>query len=222
MGTLDRVRQFRNYLEKHAAWDSQRGIKLKPYADPMLPHFSALPVDHQENILQNYGRIIDWYEAVGPQAPFDDRREELKSALASCGMHVHPEALARVGEASVYDSYTRYHTLLYMGLPFQSMLSYTLEDVHSIPWYKLYVRDIPSLDRKIMNVCEELLAGKYPTLVEMNPIIGDYVGYEVASEKRHAGAFIPEFFAPIYQGKDIAGFLCVNTAIQIPGEFRWE
>jgi hypothetical protein len=152
------VDQFRVLSEQVASYYQGFGARLKPYHDPALPHFSALPLDHQRNAVRHLGllsTITQWHSSGKVDAGND--AQALWCALKTLKLRPGSDLFNLLEAEDVLEIYTfPEQTQIWRNLNCMAVCSYTLEEVHCFSWDERYDRDAKS-DEQIHAAVKELV-----------------------------------------------------------------
>lgn len=149
--TTDYTSDFRTMALQIAKFGAKAGVKIRPFKDEDLPYFSKLPIDKRKQIISSLDFLIRVCEATiknGYSA--DDSAQLTWYAIKELGWRPSSDLFEKIDNDSIIEIYDTNNLQVFRNFNFFDFCSYTLEEIHCIPWTTLYYRPDESITKEIL------------------------------------------------------------------------
>jgi PAS domain-containing protein len=198
-------------LELHALLISHEVVeKLQPFRDDSLPYFSTLSTEAQTQTIGRIEMMLNLCkQTVASGTSIASPSAILETFFKNTGLSSIDGLFENVQEEDSIELFDTNHQLVFANLRIFQLISYPLEDVFCRPWTDLLDRENAIVTESLLKLGNEMLSGKRTKLTS-TAVIPDHVCREKDSPGMVGFKIVPNFFAPVYHGGVIAGFLCSN------------
>ena len=188
-----------------ATYAEKCGVKVTPFRDLTLPHFSPLPNKEKQAILDFLKGKLSWLQSVElTGASFDSNKHILWHAIKSFGLVPSSDLMEKIDDNCVIEIHwletlvQAFHTF-----SFYKNSSYTLEEICSYPWQELYEVD-KFTSEGIFNLAQTILKGDIKSTV--CPGFPPYVVKETKSCNKYEVEIHYLYVSPLFDktGKPVA------------------
>lgn len=194
------VLKFREVSEQIASLAQSVGIRVIPYFDPELPHFTKLNSDQRERVLKSLEVYLKVYNAVKAEgSSLLDSARVIWNALAQLGLRPTADLFSFIQSGNVIEIHGNDSVQMFRNLVFFNFCSYTLEELYSFTMPQLYSRD-RAIEAGILTTAEQIFTGKINHVVKLAPephIISESFSCEKLQIKDQIN-----YFAPLYSSTD--------------------
>jgi hypothetical protein len=188
---------------------AHEGLKIVPFYNVNLIHFSALRSVEQKHVLEQLETLVFICNQIQEQK---ERIRSVKSLTWAFLKHFQctgpSDLLNHMRDDDIVDAYGAGHKMLFAGLTFFEVFSYSLEEFFCRSWMELFVRDA-SVQETLFELCGAMLRGEH-TKVVSTQFIPSYRCDERSSSQQISVMVEPQFFAPLFKKGEIIGYLCSN------------
>jgi hypothetical protein len=197
------TRRLANFLNKD-------GIPSVPFADPSVPVFSALSDIEKRHALWRVKSMNSLCEQVQGKGDYVNRCAiTTRAFLEQSGFTSSPDLFQQFEEDDCVDIFNSSHQLIFASLRTFGLVSFTLETFFSRPWMELLSRDHYGVHEKLYQLSIDILAGKHTNTVSTT-FVTDHICREINSIEKRSFIVFPRFFAPVFEGDQVVGYLCTN------------
>ena len=186
--------------------------------DASLPHFSKLDSETQKQTLMRIEMMVSLCkQTMASGASIASPSAILETFFQNTGLSSIEGLFENVQEDDSIELFDTTHQLVFANLRVFQVVSYPLEELFCRPWTDLLGRDRPEINESLLKLGNEMLTGKRTKLTS-TAVSPDHVCHEKDSPLMKVFEVIPNFFAPVYHGGAIAGYLCSNNLKLVPGK----
>lgn len=158
------------------------GLNVKPYLDKNNLYFSELTEELQISQLNHFQRYVEVCQETKEQG--HDLRETghlVWNMLKKLELKSHVDVFSKLKETDIVEIYNSQNVQTFRNLNFFHICSYTLDELLSLPWWKLYHRD-DLVSREIFAVGAGVFSGEIAGMV--SPVSRPHILEEVASASK--------------------------------------
>ncbi|MFV3407586.1 hypothetical protein ACNH6C_03200 [Bdellovibrio bacteriovorus] len=207
--TPDRVERFRLLCERLALVLEKEGLSVKPYHDPALPHFCRLANDQKDLALQTLKDYVEICQEVQAESySLKDSPRFCWKALRRWGLVPSSDFFDKLEMANIVEIYTSDNLQIFRNLRFFEVSTYTLEELYTLEWWKLYGRE-EAVTRDLFAAALDLLSGKVPGTMRFQ--VGKHQLWELCSEGLRRFEVEPRYASSLRRSGEIKGFLFTTT-----------
>ncbi len=186
------------------------GIPSIPFTEPSVPLFTALSDIEKRHALWRIKFMIELCEKVQGKGDYVNRSAITTQAfLEQSGFTSSPDLIEQLEEDDNVDIFNSSHQLIFASLRTFGLVSFTLEQFFSRPWMDLLSRDHYGVHEKLYQLTQDILAGKHINTVSTT-FVTDHICRELTSLEKRSFIVFPRFFAPVFEGDQVVGYLCTN------------
>jgi hypothetical protein len=203
---------FIELSERLAMLAAKDGLRLTPYEDPELPHFSLLSPTGKARVLASLEsdcRLCAHVQTQGFKAR--DARALTWKMIRFLGVSPTSDVLGLIEQDDMVEIYSAENILLFASLNFFEEVSYSLEDIYCRSWMDLFWRAAEPANA-LAEYARKIISGE---VRETLPIATEphYVEETKTGPEARAWILRNKYFAPIYEKNVIAGFICINAPL---------
>ncbi|AFX99886.1 hypothetical protein [Bdellovibrio bacteriovorus] len=207
--TPDRVEKFRLLCERLALVLQKEGLSVKPYRDPALPFFNQLNENQKDIALQTLKDYLEiCQEAHAESFSLKDSPRFCWKALRRWGLIPASDFFDKLQEADSVEVYTEEGLQVFRNLRFFEVCTYTLEELYSLEWWKLYGRE-ESVTRDLFSISLDLINGRIAGTLNFDT--GKHDLWELSSEGMRRFVVEPRHACSLRRNGEIRGFLFTTT-----------
>lgn len=177
----DRVREFLEVAGRIQELASSWGVRIRPFADPSLPHFSRLPSVRQDKVLDALRTQREFFELAQIEGFVPDSPQLIWRALKRLGLTPEPDLFGRLGEEDTVEVYLNDGTSCFKNLTFFRYITISLEELFVLPFHRLYSFS-PQGGLYFMEILIRLKTGLVRRTFQ--PTFSNYVLQEILGERR--------------------------------------
>lgn len=204
------ITSFKAAGEKLIALMKDEEFKTKLTLDDSFPLFRALPLAQKTLAVSRLETMLDLCQkTLARGLTLSNPSALLETFFDQYGLSSVQGLFENLQDDDSVEVYDTTHQLVFANLIAFRAVSFTLEDVYCRPWTDMLSRDTRGVHEALMKVGQEILAGTKNALTS-TAFIPDHVCREMNSPEMRSFIVFPNFFAPLYRGRDIAGYVCVN------------
>lgn len=135
----DLAAAFRQAADQVSTLGQRFGISVKGYEDPALPHFSAMPLESRRNAVHALrGYHTSLLAGIQADKNLDQPHVSTWWAFSTLGLVPPAELFRHFLPDSMIEVYNLEGAQIWRNFHFFRYSSYTLEEIHCLPWNKLY------------------------------------------------------------------------------------
>lgn len=185
------------------------GINVVPYLDESLPIFSTLEIDRQTSALGDVQRVVELLEtSVRDGHSLLDTRQLLWRSLRQFGWTPNSDVFDFITEEDTVEVYSLSQIQTFRNLQFFRYVSFTLEQIHSYPWYQLTRRQ-PAAEAAIAAAAEKIIAGSSKNTLDLR-YIPEHIIEEVGSTELRRCSIEMKCLSPVFQNGELCAVISVN------------
>ncbi len=196
--------QISNIAGKH-------GIKIAPYNSEALPHFSKLDENAQVEILNQlrmYVHICQKTLEIYGSLHFSTQM--IWVALKELQLIPCSDLFTKITSEDVIEIHDLGNKQIFRNLRYFEFCSYTLEEVHCVPWTELYYRPVEDLS-VLLSFAENII--KNPPRSTIACDFGPQLIQELNSSARLSMSNTIKYYSPLF---DNTGSMVAAMAIESP------
>lgn len=114
-----------------------QGILKKPFLEPSVPHFSALPQNKAEVITHHLRIIVEVYQECVASESKIDTKKALWRFFAKTGITPDATVMDKIESHNVVEIYNTEHISIFKNLVFFDKISMNIEEIFCLPWWEL-------------------------------------------------------------------------------------
>lgn len=144
------------------------GHTVRPFKSANDLEFTKLSQDMQAIYLKHFSTYAEvLYETHNSGQNLNEARQLVWNMMKKIGMHTTDDVLNKINNSQIVEIYNSENIQIFRNLPFFKVCSYTLDEVLSVPWWKLYRRD-DEMSREIFRYASLILRGEAKSTVYPN------------------------------------------------------
>jgi hypothetical protein len=176
---------------------AEAGVQIVAFKDPSLPRFSAKKTQERQEILHALSVCVKVCEMTRAQKKsLADSQVLVWNAIKEFGLRPPSDFFSYVTPDCVIELHSPEDIQLFRNFNFYRYCSYTLEELYSDSWDRLYDRP-SSILQHMMAFVGKVYGGKVSSTV--NPEIPTYHARELHSEQRYTVEVQWLWAAPLFQ-----------------------
>jgi len=187
-------------------------VKLIPFSDSSVPHFSHLITDQKRRVLSALrNSVAICHQVLASGQKLNESRSLTWNALKYFGLIPSSDLFGKITETDVVEIYDMEHVQIFRNFQFFEYCSYTIEDVFCRPWQELFIRYDTSVTEKLLACLGGLLSNPKHETVATH--VGSHLIEESSSVFRHKLDVDVKYLSLLY-GVDHKpqAYLAVETA----------
>lgn len=202
---------FRVLANEISAIASKMNVKIRPYRSPELPYFSKLTPQNQKEILgQLAGYIEICKNALSALGNTNFSIQMVWAALKQFNYIPCSDLFSKISPTDVIEIHDVTGKQVFRNFKYFEFCSYSLEDIHCVPWTELYYRPKENLGQ-IVDFVTSVLNNPPRNTITCN--IEPHVLEETNSHSRLKMNYITKFYSPLF---DNSGRMVAGMAIEAP------
>ncbi len=197
-----RVERFLQAAHLIAKLAHDKGFRVRVAEDTNLPIFRSLAPHTQVEVVDKIEKSCDIYRmaAMSPylQASaesFDKTTTLVWAACSRFGLRPPSDFFDKLTDEDVIQVYSQEGIHQFSNLKFFEVCSYTLEQIHCMPWHLLWIRDQGELDF-LTNAVISMLGQDQKKTIEFNRPL--HVVKEVISPLKYETTYSLRYGAPLF------------------------
>ncbi len=206
--------EFHSLSKQLAAYGQMAGVRIIPYHDSKLPHFTKLPLAQQKSILNSLliaNKIAQSTLDSGHELV--NSKQMVWSALLYLGLKPPAGLFDKIESEDVVDiQNTAGH--VFRNFKFYEFCSYTLEELYSFYWTDLYVRN-EAIEKTFLGFIQNMFSGIVKDVVKV-----DYIKHEIQeifSVFKFSMKHQLRYYAPLFERKtnEVTHFIVIVRASEL-------
>lgn len=187
----------------------RNGAQIEPFKDG-LPHFRALPISKQQEILHQLKFYYELcLEQISEGQSLKDNHTFTWRAFRKLGLKPTSDLFSFIKDGDLIELYDRDNRQLYRNFAYYDYCSYSLEELYSLEWWRLFERD-PLISEQIMNEGIQVLSStEHKSIASKTP---QHVVREVHSMGRLTNTYQLKALSPVFSDGFVEGAVIVLTA----------
>lgn len=205
----DKSEKMRNRLLAMARVMGQAGVGVKPFADESLPLFNALDEVKKSNVLNEVDKSLELLEgSLKDGHSLLDTRQLLWRSLRQFGWTPSSDVFDFIDEEDTVEIYSLEQIQTFRNLQFFKYVSFTLEQIHSQPWYQLTRRQ-PAAESALSAAAAEILKGAVKQTLDLShlPV---HVTEEVDTVELRRFTIQMRCLSPVFKNGELCAVISVN------------
>lgn len=189
------------------------GIHVRPYL-PGLPHFCRTPLEKQKLIIEQvrfYQEICS--SQINEGYRIRDNRSLTWRAFRRLGLIPTSDFLSHITDEDIVEIYSTSHIQLFRNFTFFDLCSYTLEELMTQEWWRLFDRD-PNIIEMIIQEATKILTGQITETY--TPRIPEHVINEINSAEKNRTRCEIRKMAPLFKDRKIAACIVIEKIKLLP------
>lgn len=155
------IDQFILLADQVARFGASIGVKIVPYRNINLPHFSPLPFEQRQRALvdlKNYVEICN--ETISEGKSLRDTPQLIWFALKKLGYRPTSDLFEHITDDVTVEIHDRNFFQVFRNFVFYDCCSYSLEELYSFPWNILFHRDEKTMP-EVIGFAQRVLSGEF-------------------------------------------------------------
>lgn len=207
--SLENAEKMRASLLTMAKLITESGVAVKAFADEKLPNFSSLDIERQDVILKEVDSAVDLLQgSLREGHSLLDTRQLLWRSLRQFGWTPSSDVFDYITEEDTVEIYSLDQIQTFRNLQFFRYISFTLEQIHSQPWYKLTRRQ-PAAEAAIAEAAAKIIMGVSKKTLDLSHI-PEHLTEEVGSLELRRFTIEMRCLSPVYQKGELCAVISVN------------
>lgn len=203
--------KFRETAEELSRLAATEKIKIVPYHDSNLHHFSKLPLPIQQKGL---GHLLSYLQVcqltLQSGVPLSNLNQFVWGALKAHKLCPSADLFNYLSEGSFIEIHNRENVQIFRSLNFYNLCSYTIEEMASFPWTELYVRN-QSMEDYLLAVVKKSFSGTKNEVVALRT--APHLIEEKFSEGKFRVEVVMKFLAPLLdEDGQVAAHILIEDA----------
>lgn len=158
------------------------GLKIKPYNDIKNLHFLNLNFESQLKTIDHFGVYAEVVIETHKSHTLKDSKVLLWNMLKRLGYYSMDDVFTKIKDHHIIEIYNSQNVQIFRNLSFFKICSYSLDEILSIPWWKLYSRE-DKISQEIFKFGSLILSGEIDHSIE--PEIPTHILCETASSSNY-------------------------------------
>lgn len=195
--TFDNCTLFRAISTQISELAATVNIKVVPFHDKNLVHFSKLEGSHQLQILSSLEVYLSVYTTTQAEGgSILDSVRVVWNALMKLGYRPTSDLFSYICEGNVIEIHNSSFVQTFRNLAFFNYCSYSLEELYCFHLTQLYARDL-TVEEDLMKYLKQIYSGEVKTVIKTN--LKEHIITELSSKGRLQITDKIEFMAPLYE-----------------------
>ena len=193
------VSKFRQLASKIADLGASVGVKIVPFYNESLPHFSKQPSLQKQKIisdLETYRRICQ--NTISNGFKLNNSPQFLWSAIREFGLRPTSDLFNYISEGGIIEVHNTQFIQIFRNFEFYGCCSYSLEEMYCRPWNELYGR-LPDVEAYMFKIIWDIFKGRVQTVVPME--LGPHLITETQSPLQYEIKAHMKYIAPLFDEK---------------------
>lgn len=141
------------------------GASVVPFKSANDLEFSKLPHNLQALYLSHFRKYVDvLYETHQAGQDLNEARYLVTNMIQKIEMAPVDDILSKIKNSQIVEIYNSENIQIFRNLPFFKVCSYTLDEILSVPWWKLYRRE-DHVSREIFSCATQILRGEIESTI---------------------------------------------------------
>jgi len=203
--------EVRDLLSRMAGYIEGVGIPVKPFENPSLPKFSALPGPKQQEVLADLRGRVGLLEASHKEGKsLLDTPQLLWRALNHLGWSPASDLFSHIRDDDTVEIYNLDQVQTFRNLQFFRYVSHSLETIHSAPWYTLSQREEVYQNMLIASIQEIMTMPVKKTLLLDH--IPKHDAWEINSIENQRFSIEMKVLSPVFEDGRFVAIIAVNRS----------
>ena len=201
--------EMRDKLQTLSGLIANSGIQVKPWADPELPHFCALDSVRQTRVLHEIQNGIDLLEgSLKDGHSLLDSRQLLWRSLRHFGWTPNSDVFDFISDEDTVEVYSLDQIQTFRNLQFFRHISFTLEQIHTQPWFQLTRRQ-PAAEAAIAAAAAKIIRDGVKITLDLSDV-PEHIAEEIGSLQELRFHIQMRCLSPVFHDGEIAAVIAVN------------
>ena len=188
---------------------SSTGLKVRGHL-PGVPHFRKLEDQQKSQVVSRLRFYHDLcQEQISEGYSLRDSMSFTWRALTKLGLAPRSDLFTKITNEHIVEIYSTDNVQLYCNLNFYEYCSYTLEELHTLPWWELFERDSRNT-QQIFDHTMKIFKGEI--LDNVKPAIDKHVLKELNSSSMFTMEYTVELMGPLFKNKRPEAFIILEKA----------
>lgn len=151
--------KFKELAHQIVELGRQANVTIRAYKDESLPYFSLLEDPKKEQIISCLSFLLKVCElTITNGDSLADSNRLTWQAIKELKWHPCSDLFSTITKESIIEIYDANNLQVFRSFSFFEFCSYSLEEIHSLPWLALYYRPNGEITQKIMTQIGRLFA----------------------------------------------------------------
>lgn len=203
--------EFRHLCERLSEVLRREGVEVAPYREPELPHYSKLTPENQERALRALRDYLDVCLSLHKDnLSMRDTASFCWRALDRWVLSGASDFFYSLRPDDSVEIYTDDGFQIFRNLRFFELSSYSVEELYSVEWWKLFLRD-EKVTQRLYSFFLDILQGRVPGVMQLD--IGEHQVQEGCSEGKRSFLLHPHLGSALHREGLIRGVI-VSQAVR--------
>lgn len=204
-----RVAQARALFEEMALVIREAGFQTRLWNDSELPLFRMLTAAQQVDVITDLVNRLELFQSARRDGvSLLDTRQLLWRSLRLCAWVPQSDVFDSIDEEDTVEVYSLDQRQTFRNLQFFKWVSFTLEQIHSRPWYELTTRN-QAVESALHAEAGKILSGAVKTTLSLHAI-PEHLVTEIGTEELRSFYLRMRCFSPVWQDGRLSGVIAVN------------
>lgn len=209
---------FRQISMKIADLGASVDIKITPFHNPKLPHFTKLPLPQQKNVIASLRTYLNIYESVLAEgASILSSSRVVWNALLQLGYRPTSDLFSYIRDEHLIEIHDSSLIQIFRNIGFFNYCTYSLEDLYCNNLTDLYTRD-EKLEKDLIGIVGKIYSGQVDRVID--PHLQPHVIQEKASMNKFAVFCHIQNMAPLYSNSEGNKAPVATITIEIAETFK--
>ncbi len=208
---IEKCNLFRQLSTEIAALGESVQIKIIPFYDPALIHFSKLGAEQQDRILVAIRAYLEIYQAtLAEGSSVLDSARVIWNTLVKLGYKPTSDIFSHIKNGNIIEIHDNHLVQIFRNINFFNFCSYSLEDLYCYQITDLYKRDF-NLEKDLMMVVTKIYKGEVNKTIDPG-LRTHFIDEKISLKKLKISAHI-QLMSPLYSAATTNGLPVATLAI---------
>lgn len=195
------IEQYILVVERLAFLLGQEGLSTRAYVDRSNLHFAKLSYDQQKNQFQHLMTYLEVCEETIEQGhSLKETGFLVWNILKKLGLKSENDVFHLLNEKDIVEIYDSNNVQIFRNVNFFRICGYTLDELNSIPWWRLFIRD-EQISRAIFAKASAIFSGESTGAI--SDIVPTHIVEEVESEMKFKQKIDLKYLIPMRDSQNI-------------------
>ena len=196
---MARLSEFRRLALRVVEAGAKAGVSITPFASEELPFFSKLGIDAQAKVNQRLTGLLEHCSSFeGEGWELRETKRMVWFTALRLGLRPPSDLLDLIGDEDVVEIHGA-EGQVFRSFSYFNFCSYSLEELESLHFSELYIRDV-FVEQQILNAVQRALTSPE---IQVRPL-SDHVIQERASARRYHVEHAAQYVVPLAPRGSIA------------------
>lgn len=202
--------EFKTLCEKMSEILLRENLQISPYTAPHVPHFQKLSTEQQNTALETFRDYVALCSEVQAEGTLlRDSSKFIRRALRHWSLTISSDAIDKIHKDDSVEVYTNQNLQIFRNLRFFELCSYSLEEIYTLEWWKLYQRE-EWITQQLFAQSIEVVKGKVAGAFKFN--VPGHVLAEINSIEKRTFWVEPGVGCALFKDGETKAFLFATAA----------